>query len=90
MIPKNRQPTHPGVILGEALKGLGITQDALAQKLGVSKEKVCMLIDGRSSMTRSVAEGLAKVIDTSPEMWMNLQRARDLWVAQPRRHSDGG
>src|ERR1035438_1568570 len=52
MIPSNREPTHPGeVLLHEFLKPKKMSQVVLAQKLGVSLQRVNTLINGKRDMT---------------------------------------
>jgi len=82
MIPKNRIPTHPGeILLNEFLKPMGLTQLALADKMSVPVQRVNTLINGKRDMTAQTAWLLARVLKTSPEFWMNLQVARDLFLS---------
>jgi len=83
MLPKNRPPTHPGeILLAEFLEPTGITQSALAEKLGVPIQRVNTLINGKRGMTPETALLLARFFETTPEFWMNLQTKHDLWHAQ--------
>ncbi len=84
MIPKNRAPTSPGEILTEEFLGpLGMTQTALAERMGVHVQQVNAIARDRQAVTARTAWMLARAFDTSPEFWMNLQTARDLWFAAP-------
>ena len=52
MIPENRIPTHPGVILSqEFLVPLGISQVAFAAHLGVPVQRINELIRGKRGVT---------------------------------------
>jgi antitoxin HigA-1 len=83
VIPKYRRPTHPGeILLEEFLKPLGMTQTALAAKMGVPIQRVNTLIAGKRSVTAETALLLANALDTSPQLWMNLQTSLDLWTAE--------
>lgn len=83
MIPKHRPPTPPGeILLGEFLAPLGMTQVALAQKMGVPIQRVNTLVNGKRGVTAATALLLAEVFDTTPEFWMSLQAAHDLWHAR--------
>ena len=83
MIPKNRQPTPPGeILLEEFLKPLGLTQVALSEKMGVPIQRVNTLVNGKRGVTAETALLLADVLGTTPEFWMNLQMAFDLWHAK--------
>jgi addiction module HigA family antidote len=83
MMPKNRPPTPPGeILLEEFLKPLGMTQVALAEKMGVPIQRVNTLVNGKRGVTAETAILLADVLDTTPEFWMNLQVVFDLWHAR--------
>ncbi|MGO8998102.1 MAG: HigA family addiction module antitoxin [Polyangiaceae bacterium] len=85
MIPKNRPPTTPGeVLLEEFLKPKGMTQVKLAELMGVPLQRVNTLIAGKRGVTAETALLLARVFETSPEFWMNLQIACDLYDAKTR------
>lgn len=82
MLPKNRRPTSPGeILLEEFLKPSAMTQVALAEAMGVPIQRVNTLINGKRGVTAETALKLARVLKTSPEFWMNLQVACDLWDA---------
>jgi addiction module HigA family antidote len=82
MLPKNRPPTHPGDILfGEFLEPMGISQRALADRLGVPIQRINTLVNGKRGVTPETAILLARFFETSPEFWMNLQTQHDLWMA---------
>ena len=85
MLPKNRTPTHPGVILREEfLLPLGMTQESLSKKTGMSIQRINGLINGKRGVTPETAWLLAGAFDASPEFWMNLQTLHDLAVARQR------
>jgi addiction module HigA family antidote len=86
MLPKNRPSTSPGEILREEfLNPLEMTQQELAEKMGVPVQRVNLLINGRRDITADTAILLAKVLKTIPQFWMALQAQKDLWDAQQRR-----
>lgn len=79
----NRKPTHPGAILREdVLPELGITQATLASHLGVSRLTVSDLLHEKRALTAEMAVRLAKVVGGSPESWLRMQDALDLWEAE--------
>ena len=85
MIPKNRKPTHPGEILSEEfLKPMKMSQVALAAKMGVPIQRVNTLIRGKRDVSAETAVILSRVLKTTPEFWMNLQAAVDLWEAEKK------
>ena len=84
MIPENRIPTHPGVILSqEFLAPLGITQVAFAKHLGVPVQRINELVRGKRGVTPETAWLLSEALRTTPEFWMNLQTAHDLARSRP-------
>lgn len=86
MIPTRRAPTHPGEVLAEEFLGpLGITQVYLASHIGVPVQRVNELIRGKRGVTPDTAWLLSKAFATSPEFWLNLQAACDLYQSRPHR-----
>jgi addiction module HigA family antidote len=84
VIPENRIPTHPGVILRqEFLIPLGVSQVALAAHLGTSVQRVNELVRGKRGVTPETAWLLAQALNTTPEFWINLQAAHDLARSRP-------
>lgn len=77
-----RQPTHPGSILKEDyLIPLSITVQDMATTLGVSRKTLSKIINCRGSVSPDMALRLSRAFDTTPELWMNLQKNYDLWHA---------
>ncbi|HEY5548428.1 MAG TPA: HigA family addiction module antitoxin [Coriobacteriia bacterium] len=84
MIPENRIPTHPGVILSqEFLAPLHLSQVALAAHMGVPVQRVNELVRGKRGVTSQTAWLLAQALNTTPEFWVNLQTAHDLALSRP-------
>ncbi len=84
-IPRNRPPTHPGEVLREDfLKPLGLTQERLADELGVSFQRICGVVNGRRAVTAETAVLLAGRFKTSAGFWLNFQTRYDLYHARER------
>ena len=82
MIPENRPPTHPGeMLLEEFLQPLGMTQSEAARRMEIPLNRLNEVIRGRRGITADTALRLAKLLNTEPEIWMNLQNQWDLWHA---------
>ncbi len=78
-----RRPTHPGAILREdILPALAMTQTEFAQRLGVSRLTVSDLLHEKRTMTPEMAARVAKLLNTTPESWLRMQEAVDLWDLQ--------
>lgn len=76
------RPIPPGeIIRSEFLRPLRLTQQQLADAMGVSFQRINELLNGRRSVTVDTALRLGRVFRTSPELWLNLQRSVDLWDA---------
>ncbi|CAN1576867.1 VapI Plasmid maintenance system antidote protein [Paracoccaceae bacterium] len=72
-------PSHPGEVLRELyLLPLETSAPALAQRLQVPRTRIERLVKGETALTADTAMRLAKYFGTTPEYWMNLQRAWDL------------
>ena len=81
-LPSDRPPTHPGeMLLEEFLKPLGVSQSALAIRLGVSFPRLNEVIRRRRSVTPDTALRLARVVGMSADFWLGLQQDWDLWHA---------
>jgi addiction module HigA family antidote len=82
MIPRNRRPTTPGEILHEEfLVPLRMTQKRLADHLGCDVKVVNRIVNGRSAVTAEMALKLGAALGTSPDFWLNAQKACDLYEA---------
>jgi len=81
-----RRPTHPGEMLREdVVPALGLTQAELAKRLGVSRLTVSELLHERRAVSPDMAMRLARLLNTTPESWLNMQQAVDLWGLQHAR-----
>ena len=85
MLPKNRQPNHPGSILKEEfLAPMHLTQADLASHLGWTYSKINEIVNGKRGITYETALCFADVFSTTPDLWLNLQKNYDLWKAQQK------
>ena len=86
MLPRNRIPTHPGVVLQEEfLSPFGVSQVALAEHIGVPVQRINEIIRGKRGVTPATAWLFAQALDTTPEFWIILQTNHDLAGARPKR-----
>jgi addiction module HigA family antidote len=60
---------------------LGMTQKQLADHLGCDVKVINRLVNGRTSVTPEMALRLAAAFRTTPEFWLNAQKAVDLFRA---------
>ena len=79
---RKRKPTTPGEILREEyLLPLGMTQKELADHIGCDVKVINRLVNGRTSVSAEMALRLGATFRTSPEFWLNAQKAVDLYRA---------
>jgi addiction module HigA family antidote len=72
-------PSHPGDVLNELyLMPLEMSAITLASHLDVPRTRIERLVKGQTSLTVDTAMRLARFFGTTPEYWMNLQKAWDL------------
>ena len=80
MLPKNRRPIHPGEILKyEFLKPLNMTQQQLADAIGVTRVRINEIILGKRAITPDTAFRLGKFLNTTPDFWIGMQIDLDMW-----------
>ncbi|MCC7442925.1 MAG: HigA family addiction module antidote protein [Bdellovibrionales bacterium] len=77
-----RKPTSPGEILAEEfLKPLELTQGALAKHIGCDVKVINRIVNERTSVTAEMALMLSAALGTTPDFWLNAQKAVDLFKA---------
>lgn len=76
-------PPHPGEFITSVyLEPNGISGRELSAKLGVSASTLNRILTGKSGVTPEMALRLSKCLGRSPESWLALQYAHDLWNAR--------
>ena len=80
MRTRRRPPSHPGSILKlHYLEPSGISVTDLAKELRLSRKTVSKILNERGTVTTDVSLRLSRAFDTTPELWLNLQRNYYLW-----------
>lgn len=80
-------PPHPGEFITNIyLEPNGISGRELANKLDVAASTLSRILKGTSRVTPEMALRLSKAIGRSPESWLAMQDAHDLWLV--RQHVD--
>ena len=75
----------PGeILLEEYLKPLRMGQLDAARRLGISLNRLNEIVLGKRGITADTALRLARVLKTSPQLWMRLQADWDLHLAMQR------
>ena len=76
MIPRNRRPTTPGVLLHATyLEPNGISIAKFAEACGLSRKHVSAIVNGRAALSPETAVRFSEVLGTTPDFWMNWPRA---------------
>lgn len=73
---------HPGEHIRDEMDALGMSPADLARALGIPRTRVSEILRGRRGITADTALRLARWLDTSPQMWLNLQAIHDLRKAE--------
>ena len=80
-----KNPPHPGKIVRvSCLEPLGLNVTQGAKVLGVSRQALSNLVNGRAGMSAEMAIRLAKAFGSTTETWIRLQGAYDVAQAQAR------
>jgi addiction module HigA family antidote len=80
-----KNPAHPGRIVRNAcLEPLGLSVTAGAKVLGVTRQTLTKIVNGKSGISAEMAIRLAKAFGSTAETWVRMQASYDL--AQARKH----
>jgi addiction module HigA family antidote len=78
-------PPHPGEFIRSVyLEPFELSARTLAEKLAVSPSTLNRIITGKSGVSPEMALRLSKSLGRTPESWLALQDAYDLWQARRR------
>jgi addiction module HigA family antidote len=84
-IPSGRRtvaPAHPGVVVADLLEDNGVSMRGAARAIGMSSTGLNKVLLGQSPVTPETALRLAAYFGNTPELWLDMQRAHDLWNAR--------
>jgi len=82
-----KNPPHPGeTVRYDCLEPLGLTVTEGAKALGVTRQALSNLVNGKSGISPEMAIRLSKAFGSSPETWLRMQLDYDL--AQARQRGD--
>ena len=81
-------PPHPGeIVKWECLEPLGLSVTRAAKGLGVTRQALSDLINGKAGVSVDMAIRLSKAFGSTPETWLGVQMDYDLWHARERAES---
>lgn len=79
-----RRPIGVGEILKiEFLEPMNITHKVLAEAMGVHRNTISNLVNG-GVLTAPIAIKLAAALGNTPEFWLNIQHAVNIWDTRNR------
>ncbi len=79
-----KNPPHPGLGLRDDLDELGLSVASAAAGLGITRQQLYNVLNGKSGVTPDMALRLEKGIGGEAESWLALQAAYDLAQARLR------
>lgn len=80
-----QNPPHPGgVVRRQCLEPLGLSVTQAAKGLGVTRQALSELLNGKSRISVEMAIRLSKAFGSTPETWLGMQQAYDLWQMRDR------
>lgn len=82
-----KNPPHPGrIVRQECIEPLGLTVKDAAERLGVRRQTLNNLVNGKSGISPEMAIRLSKAFGSSPAVWLGMQMDYDL--AEASRNAD--
>ena len=79
------KPIHPGeILLEEFLKPMGLSQNQLANDIGVPPRRINEIVHGKRRITADTALRLAHYFKMSPQFWLGLQMDFDLDIEEDK------
>ena len=78
-----KNPVHPGrIVRHDCLEPLGLSVTAGAKILGVSRQALNNIVNGKSGISPEMAIRLTKAFGSTAETWLRMQLAYDLAIAR--------
>lgn len=76
-------PPHPGEFIRLTyIEPYNISQNLIAQQLGVARSTLSRIIRGASAVTPEMALRFSRVIGRTPESWLAMQANYDLYITE--------
>ena len=80
-----QNPPHPGgIVKRQCLEPLDLSITRAARGLGVTRQALSELVNERAGVSVDMAIRLSKAFGSTPETWLGMQMAYDLWRARER------
>ena len=86
-----QNPPHPGgIVRRQCLEPLDLSVTRAAEGLGVTRQALSDLVNGHAGVSTEMAIRLSKAFGSSPETWLGMQMAYDLWAGPRTCRADHG
>ena len=73
---------HPGYYIKEIIEESGLSQKDFAKRLDTTPKNLSILVRGEQSLSIDIAMKLSRMLGTSVEYWLNLQKSYDALIAE--------
>ncbi len=73
---------HPGYYIKEIIEESGLSQKDFASRLDTTPKNLSILVRGEQSLSIDIAMKLSRMLGTSIEYWLNLQKNYDALIAE--------
>ncbi|MBI1815946.1 MAG: HigA family addiction module antidote protein [Deltaproteobacteria bacterium] len=82
-----KNPPHPGrIVRQECIEPLGLSITEAAERLGVKRQTLNNLVNGKAGISPEMSIRLSKAFGSRPEVWLGLQMQYDLARAEKTAH----
>ena len=82
-----KNPPHPGrIVRQECIEPLGLSITEAAERLGVKRQTLNNLVNGKAGISPQMSIRLSKAFGSRPEVWLGLQMQYDLARAEKTAH----
>lgn len=80
-----KNPPHPGgIVRRQCLEPLSLSVTRAAEGLGVTRQALSDVVNEKAGISVEMAIRLSKAFGSTPETWLGMQTAYDLWRARKR------
>lgn len=79
---------HPGFYINEIIEDMDITQEEFAKRAELTPKHLSDLLHGKAGITIDVATKLSSMLNTSIEMWFNLQNQYNFQIAEIKKQKN--
>ncbi len=73
IMAETHKPPHPGVLVKEAMEGLGLSINAFAKKLDVAPSTIQRIVSEQIAISPEMAIRLSATIGGSAQLWLQRQ-----------------